>query len=89
MDDPTEATERLRRRLRFRSHHRGCKELDLLLGRFADRHLATMDAALLADYAALLEVEDPVMLDWLMNRTAPPTDNRVLAMVLAFIGPIA
>ncbi|MGH6719393.1 MAG: succinate dehydrogenase assembly factor 2 [Alphaproteobacteria bacterium] len=88
MDDPAndgEAAETLRRRLRFRSHHRGCRELDVLLGGFADRHLAGMDGDLLAQYAALLEVEDPVMLDWIMGRVAPPRDNRALAMVLAFV----
>lgn len=88
MDDPAndrESTETLRRRLRFRSHRRGCRELDLLLGRFADRHLADMDSSLLGQYATLLEVEDPVMLDWIMGRAAPPRDNRALAMVLAFI----
>ena len=33
-----------RKRLRYRSWHRGMKEMDLILGRFADRALATMTA---------------------------------------------
>ncbi len=39
MDDQPEILHRRRERLRYRSHHRGTKEMDLLLGSFADRHI--------------------------------------------------
>jgi antitoxin CptB len=46
------------RRLYFRSSHRGCKETDLLLGDFAEKHLAGMDAQALSLYEALIEEPD-------------------------------
>lgn len=83
-----EALMTLRRRLRYRSHHRGTKELDVLLGHFADRHLDAMTRGQLVAYEALLAVEDPVMLGWLMGTAAPPGDARsdVLDLLLGFVG---
>src|SRR3990167_975843 len=43
-----------RRRLRFRVWHRGMREVDLILGRFADAHLAELDEADLSSFEALL-----------------------------------
>ena len=41
-----------RKRLSFRSWHRGTRESDLILGRFADAHLATFDDGQLDRYEA-------------------------------------
>src|SRR5258706_6916864 len=57
-----------RRRLLFRSWHRGTREMDLILGRFAERHLAVLDRARLARYPRLLENTHP----HLYNRLAGP-----------------
>jgi len=78
--------DRRRRRLRHRSHHRGTKELDILLGAFADAHLGAMDDGALRCYERVLTVEDPVMLDWLFGRAQPPDEamNDVLVMLLDF-----
>lgn len=83
--DGTE-TEVVRRRLRFRSHHRGCKELDVLLGRFADRFLDGMTRGQLDRFEVVLAIEDPVMLDWLMGRAEPPAGNDVLRMLIDSTG---
>jgi antitoxin CptB len=61
-----------RKRLRFRSWHRGTREADLLLGRFADTHLADMDGTALAAFAALLTLPDPDLLDWVTGRATLP-----------------
>jgi antitoxin CptB len=84
--DASDSTETLRRRLRWRSHHRGTKELDILFGRFADAHLGAMTREELLVYESLLEVEDPLMLGWMMGTTAPPAEARshVLDALLAF-----
>ena len=68
-----------RKRLRFRSWHRGTREADLVLGRFADAHLGAMAGPELAAFAALLELADPDLLDWLGGRAALPPghDNEV------------
>jgi len=75
-----------RKRLRFRSWHRGTREADLLLGRFADAHLATMDAEQLAQFAALLDLADPDLIDWLTGRAPLPAghDNGVVALLRRF-----
>ena len=69
-----ETLETRRKRLRFRSWHRGTKELDLLLGRFADRELHKMDAFALDLYEALLQVPEPVIYAWLTGRQSPPPE---------------
>ena len=61
-----------RKRLKFRSWHRGTREMDLLLGRFADHHLDSFDAVQLDAYAALLEENDPDIYDWVCGRGAAP-----------------
>src|SRR5258708_39865762 len=75
-----------RKRLRFRSWHRGTREADLLLGRFADAHLPAMNATQLACFAALLELSDPDLVDWLTGRTPAPAghDNDVVALLASF-----
>ena len=72
MTDIPEALEIDRKRLRFRSWHRGTREMDLLLGRFADRHLAAYDCGALLAYAALLEQSDPDIYDWVCGRGECP-----------------
>ena len=62
-----------RRRLLYRAWHRGLRELDLLIGQFADARLAGMSAAELAEFERLLDAPDPDMLVWLTSDTpAPP-----------------
>ncbi len=75
-----------RKRLRFRSRHRGTKELDLLLGGFADERLETMTEAELDRFEALLELPEPVLSAWLVGGRAPPPeyDNEVTRALLAF-----
>ena len=46
------------------SWHRGTRESDLILGRFAEAHLAGFDAAQLDRYEALLECADADLFDW-------------------------
>ena len=50
-----------RRRALFRAWHRGTREMDLLLGRFADTHIGGLSDRDLADFEALMEVPDPAL----------------------------
>ena len=61
-------TEAFRRQLLFRSWHRGTREMDLLLGRFADRTLPTLDASGLEVYALFLQETDPDLYDFYCAR---------------------
>ena len=48
-----------RKRLLFRCWHRGTREMDLILGRFADIEISGLSDADLAEFERLLEVPDP------------------------------
>jgi antitoxin CptB len=61
-----------RKRLLHRSRYRGRLEGDLLLGRFAARHLARLDRADLDRYEALLDESDQELFDWISGRAPVP-----------------
>ena len=84
--DGAEDLLRRRKRLKYRSWHRGTKEMDLLLGPFADACLDGFDAALLAEYEAVLEVPEPDLYEWILGRAAPPLEARssVLLKLIAY-----
>jgi antitoxin CptB len=48
-----------RKRLLFRCWHRGTREMDLILGRFADAEIARLADGDLAELERLLDVPDP------------------------------
>jgi antitoxin CptB len=48
-----------RKRLLFRCWHRGTKELDLIIGGFADAHLPTLSEAELAQLEKIIEAPEP------------------------------
>ena len=48
-----------RKRLLFRCWHRGTREMDLILGRFADAEIVTMRDDELAELERLIELPDP------------------------------
>lgn len=50
---------------------RGTRELDVLLGGWLEAHGASMDAAQLAIFDALLDRQDPELWDWLMGHAEP------------------
>ena len=62
----TEPLDERRRRAAFRAKHRGTKEMDWLLGRYAESRLPTMSDADLAEFEQLLAWPDPDLQGWLM-----------------------
>ena len=75
-----------RRRLRYRAWHRGTKEMDLVLGPYADAHAAALDGAALDRLEALMDEADTDLLKWVMGQEAPPPDIDVelLGRLVAF-----
>lgn len=69
--------------LRWRCR-RGKKELDVLLARFLDRHLADLDPAQRAALERLLALEDDDLLDLVLGRT--PAADADTAAVLVRLG---
>ena len=76
----------LRRKLGFRAWHRGTREADLLIGSFADAHLAGFGADELAQFERLLTENDPDIYDWMTGRlpVPPAHDNRITALLRQF-----
>ena len=68
----TDMNDPRRKRLRFRAWHRGTKELDHIVGTFADRHLASMDDDELGVLEALLEENDVEVFGWIVGKAEAP-----------------
>ena len=75
-----------RRRLRYRAWHRGTKEMDLVLGPFADAHLEGYGGPELDRLEALMEEADTDLLKWVMGQEAPPpdADAALLQIIIAY-----
>mgnify|MGYP001289711364 CR=1 FL=1 len=67
-----EPLENKRRRLIFRSDHRGTKEMDVIMGRFAKAHVPSFDADELAEYDSLLCNNDPDLYNWITEKEPAP-----------------
>lgn len=85
----TEEPDQRRRKLRFRSWHRGMREMDLVLGPFADRCLADLTEAEIDQYEALLEIPDTELMGWVTGRSPlpPSMDTPLFARILASSRP--
>ena len=75
-----------RKRILFRCRHRGSKESDLLLGRFAENHIPDFDATQLGRLESLLENDDPSLYAWITGRRPVPPryDSDVMALLKDF-----
>jgi antitoxin CptB len=63
-----------RRRLLFRSWHRGMRELDLIMGRFAEATVDRMTCDELSELERLIELPDHELLTWLIGEAEVPPD---------------
>jgi antitoxin CptB len=68
------ALDERRRRILFRAWRRGAREMDLVMGQFADAHLPTMSEADLSEFERLLDVPDPQALAWIIGGEPPPRE---------------
>jgi antitoxin CptB len=86
MHDDRETLAALRRKLGFRAWHRGTLEADLLIGTFADQHLADFADRELRQFERLLNENDPEIDDWMTGRQLVPKehDNGVMALLRQF-----
>ena len=65
--DPASDLDTRRRRAAYRANYRGTKEMDWLLGKFAEAKLPHMDAAALTQFEKLLQLQDPELNIWLLD----------------------
>ena len=71
----SEGLDARRRRLLFRSWHRGIREIDLIMGRFADVHIDGFSDAELDQYEQLLEAIETDLLAWVTGDADVPAEH--------------
>jgi len=75
-----------RKRLRYRAWHRGTKEMDLVLGPYADAHVDRLGPDELLRLETLMNEEDTDLLAWVIGQETPPetVDGALLEQLIAF-----
>lgn len=75
-----------RRRLRFRAWHRGTREMDLLMGRFADSEIEALPEKEIDELEQLMEAPDRDVFSWLTGELTLPDnfDTAVFRRIQAF-----
>jgi antitoxin CptB len=68
----SEGLDPRRRRLLFRAWHRGIREMDLIIGRFADQHLVALSERELDTFESWLDIPDQQMLAWVNGSEEAP-----------------
>jgi antitoxin CptB len=64
-----------RRRILFRAWRRGLREMDLVMGQFADANLPVMSEADLDEFERLLDAPDPSVLAWITGEEPIPSQH--------------
>lgn len=75
-----------RRRALYRSWRRGTREMDLLMGRFADAEIDRFTAEEFEQFEALIEAPDRDLFAWIAEKEAIPAnyDTDVFRRLKAF-----
>jgi antitoxin CptB len=75
-----------RKKLQFRAWRRGFREIDLILGGFADRALIDLDESGLDAFERLLDAPDQDVYEWITGQAPTPADydTPTLARIRAF-----
>ena len=86
MTDPVLDLDARRRRIKVRAWRRGMREMDLILGAFADAHLTTLTEAEIAEFEKLLDESDRDVFSWISGELPIPEDANgpLLKRVIAF-----
>ncbi|MCZ8183310.1 MAG: succinate dehydrogenase assembly factor 2 [Beijerinckiaceae bacterium] len=82
----TAGLEPRRKRLLFRAWHRGTREMDLLMGRYAESVIETLTEGELDLFEALIEVPDRDLFSWIAQGEPVPEnyDTPVFQGMKAF-----
>lgn len=77
-----------RKRVLFRAWHRGIREMDLVMGRFADREIGSLSDGELDELEQLMEEPDQVVWSWVLGRVPAPAefDTPLLARLREYRG---
>lgn len=75
-----------RKRALYRANHRGTKELDLILGRYANDRLPGMDETKLTAFEQFLALPDTDIDQWIRGFAAPDGLAASVADIRSFLG---
>lgn len=73
-----------RKRAVYRALHRGTKELDLILGRYAEARVPLMEEVQLASFETVLAAQDPDVDLWIRKGDAPGELSAIVAEIRDF-----
>jgi antitoxin CptB len=76
----TDMDSRIKRAL-YRANHRGTKEMDIILGRFAEAELPAGGVATLGEFEELLALPDPQIESWIKGEAPPPGVASIIAQI--------
>ena len=82
----SEGLDARRRRLLYRAWHRGTREMDLIMGRFADAMIGTLTEAEIDEFEQLSEQPEPDLYAWITGDRPVPLehDTAVFAKLRSF-----
>ncbi|MFG1479026.1 succinate dehydrogenase assembly factor 2 [Xanthobacter sp. V4C-4] len=63
-----------RKRLLYRAWHRGMREMDLIMGKFADAEITGLSEVELADFEALIDAQDQDIFSWISETKPLPAE---------------
>ncbi len=79
----SEDLEMRRRRAAYRASHRGTKEMDIILGRYAEARLATMSEEELGAFERFLALPDPLLTQWFAQTATAAAAGEFAGLVAA------
>ena len=78
--------EILKKKIIYRSSHRGTKEMDILLGNFVKSNINLLNHEELMQLEVILSIEDEVLQKWFFSKRSlnPVLNSRVSEMIKKF-----
>ncbi len=72
----SDGLEPRRKRALYQAWHRGTKEMDILLGEFADARIAHLSETDLLEFEVLLNEKDQDLFSWIVGSVTTPDDRK-------------
>ena len=78
--------DNLKKKILYRSEHRGTKEMDLLLSNFVKKYVNSLNERELYELESLLNIDDEVLYKWYLNneKTTSIPENSITKKLKEF-----
>ncbi|KJV69464.1 FAD assembly factor SdhE [Candidatus Neoehrlichia procyonis] len=74
-----------RKKLLYRSLHRGCKEIDILLGGFAVQCIFLLDDQEISEYEKIVDMDDKLLYEYITGKQPIPLlVNKLMERIISF-----